>query len=166
MLAAGVGAGAIAAGAGARFWRARQDGMAAPEVWSLVLDTPDGGRLALSSLRGRPLALNFWATWCPPCVREMPTLDRFQRDFQARGWQVVGIAADQAQPVHEFLVRTPVAFPIGLAGFGGIELSRRLGNLSGGLPFTVIFGRDGQIVHRHMGETSYMQLAAWAEGIS
>lgn len=164
--AVGLGATALAAGAGVWFWRTRQDDAAAPEVWSLVLDAPDGNRLALADLRGRPLVLNFWATWCPPCLREMPTLDRFQRDYQARGWQVVGIAADEAQPVRDFLVRTPVGFRIGLAGFGAIDLSRRLGNVSGGLPFTLIFDREGQVAHRHMGEATYAQLAAWADGIS
>jgi thiol-disulfide isomerase/thioredoxin len=166
-LGAGVAAAAAAAGAGWALWR--QSVGASPgvegEFWSLAFDTPDGKRLALADHRGRPLVLNFWATWCPPCVREMPALDRFQRDFAATGWHVVGLAADELGPVREFLTRTPVSFPIGLAGFGGVELSRRLGNLSGGLPFTLVFGLDGTVVQRHMGETSYDQLATWSKGV-
>ena len=159
--AAGVGA---AAGLGTWAWRAgRADGDAA--LWGLSLDTPDGGRLALASLRGQPLVVNFWATWCPPCVREMPAIDRFYRDFSGRGWQVLGIAADNAPAVQKFLAAAPVGFKIAVAGFPGVELSRRLGNLSGGLPFTVVFDRSGDVLHRHMGETRYEQLSGWAQAI-
>ena len=88
------------------------------------------------------------------------------RDFSGKGWQVLGIAADSADKVRDFLVKTPIGFPIAVAGFGGVELSRRLGNLSGGLPFTVLFDRRGGVMHRHMGETRYEQLAGWAQGNS
>jgi thiol-disulfide isomerase/thioredoxin len=158
-----------AAAAGGVLWQ-RQRGSdgdaAAAALWSLEFDTPSQAKLRMDSLRGQPLVLNFWATWCPPCVREMPALDRFYREHRARGWQVLGIAADNAAAVRDFLARTPVSFALALAGFEGVELSRRLGNLSGGLPFTVVFGRDGSVLHRHMGETSYDQLAAWAKGFS
>ena len=163
-IAAAAGTGAAAAGLGTWAWRSgRLSGE--PDLWSLTLDTPDGGRLALASLRGRPLVVNFWATWCPPCIREMPAIDRFYRDFQVRGWQVLGIAADNAPAVQKFLAATPVGFSIAVAGFPGVELSRQLGNLSGGLPFTVVFDRTGEVVHRHMGETRYEQLSAWAQAI-
>jgi thiol-disulfide isomerase/thioredoxin len=166
-LGASIAVTSAAAGIGWALWR--QHAGASPGVedglWSLAFDTPDGKRLALADHRGHPMVLNFWATWCPPCVREMPTLDRFQRDFAAAGWRVVGLAADDLGPVREFLARTPVSFPIGLAGFGGVDLSRRLGNLSGGLPFTLLFGVDGSVLQRRMGESSYDQLAGWARGI-
>jgi thiol-disulfide isomerase/thioredoxin len=139
---------------------------ASAELWALDFETPGTNRLAMASLRGKPLVLNFWATWCPPCVREMPALDRFAREHGGQGWQVLGLAADNATAVRKFLAVTPVGFPIALAGFEGIELSRRLGNVSGGLPFTVVYGRDGQPLHRHIGETRYEQLADWAKGFS
>ena len=82
----------------------------------------------MATLRGQPLVLNFWATWCPPCVKEMPEIDRFQREFAARGWQVLGLAVDRPQPVREFLARTPVGYTIAMAGLEGTELSRQLGN--------------------------------------
>jgi thiol-disulfide isomerase/thioredoxin len=135
--------------------------MAAAGLWSLSLATPDGGTLSLAALRGRPLLLNFWATWCPPCIEELPLLDRFYRVNSANGWQMLGIAVDQQDPVQRFLSRSPVAFPVVLAGFAGIELSKSLGNLSGGLPFTVVLGQDGAVAHRKMGKVTDVDLSAW-----
>jgi thiol-disulfide isomerase/thioredoxin len=165
LLWGGSAAVAALAGVGAWFWHERRQAQGV-DPWSLVFDAPDGSRLAMASLRGRPLVVNFWATWCPPCVREMPALDRFHRDFHSKGWQVVGIAADSADKVRDFLAKTPIGFPVAVAGFGGVELSRQLGNLAGGLPFTVVFDPRGGVMHRHMGETRYEQLASWAQGNS
>lgn len=165
-LAVGVGAVAAAAGLGGALWRqSRTSGAPAAALWPLQFDRPDGGRLVMAEFRGRPLVLNFWATWCPPCVKEMPELDRFHRDFAARGWQVVGLAIDGPTPVREFLQRVPVSFPIGLAGFGGTELGRELGNVTGALPFTVLIGSDGRVAHRKLGETNYAELAGWARAL-
>lgn len=133
-------------------------------VWSLRFARPEGGELVMATLRGRPLLLNFWATWCPPCVREMPEIDRFARQFATNGWQVLGLAADQEKPVRDFLGRNPVDYPIALAGFEGIALSRQLGNDAGALPFTVAFDVAGRVTRRHLGETRYEVLAAWAKG--
>jgi thiol-disulfide isomerase/thioredoxin len=167
LVSAGVAAAGVAGGAAAYWWQRRAPHDPAVEAfWALELDTPTQTRLAMTTLRGQPLVLNFWATWCPPCVREMPALDRFYRDHRGRGWQVLGLAADNAAAVRDFLARAPVAFPVVMAGFEGIDLSRRLGNLSGGLPFSVVFGRDGGVRHRHVGETTYEQLAGWAQGLS
>jgi thiol-disulfide isomerase/thioredoxin len=171
LIAAGVAAAAAAAGVGGYLLQRRLAPAAAAdapsaELWSLDFETPGPERLAMASLRGKSLVLNFWATWCPPCVREMPALDRFFREHRAKGWQVLGLAADNAEAVRKFLAVTPVAFPIGLTGFAGVELSQRLGNGSGGLPFTVIFGREGQVLQRHTGEINDEQLAAWAKVFS
>lgn len=182
-----VGAAAAAAGLAAALWHGRRpqredpagaaasgtSGAAAdPAVggdtagpaglFDLRFTQPGGQALALARFRGRPLLLNFWATWCPPCIREMPALDRFAREFGPAGWQVVGIAVDQDKPVREFLERNPVSYPIALAGFDGIALSRSLGNEQGGLPFTVAVDAGGRITHRHAGETRFEQLATWA----
>lgn len=154
---------AIAAAAGAGFaWR--EYSLSAPQeaaltdLWALNLELPQGGNLALESLRGKPTVLNFWATWCPPCVDELPLLERFYRQNKAKNWQVIGIAVDNAKAVQKFLGQMPLSFPVPLAGLAGTELSRSLGNMSGGLPFTVVVNAAGSIALRHMGKLSAAQV--------
>ena len=162
---AAIGVAAAAAGAGVGWWSRRPDGVdqaALDRLWDLSLQTPQGTPLALASLRGKPLVLNFWATWCPPCVEEMPLLDGFFRQHAAKGWQVLGLAVDQPSAVRSILQRTPVSFPIALAGLEGTELARSLGNLTGGLPFTVVFGPEGGVRQRRMGRVSESDLQAWS----
>ena len=134
--------------------------------WAQQFDTPKGTQLALAHFKGQPLLVNFWATWCPPCVKELPEIDRFHKDFAAKGWQVIGLAVDGPTPVKEFLAKVGVGFDLGLAGFGGTELSQALGNDAGGLPFSVIIDPQGRVRHRKMGATSYGELAAWAKEIT
>ena len=170
-----VGAGGVAAMAGAGLsWQRQGDGAAASSapawaankppdsLWALKAERPQGGELDLASLRGKPLLINFWATWCAPCVRELPLIDRFHREYGPRGWQVLGLAVDRPAPVAEFLARVKVGFPIGLAGLDGMDLLHGLGNAQGGLPFTVVINAAGQLVQRKIGETSFEELAGWA----
>lgn len=138
------------------------DEAAAQQFWPLEFDTPQGTKLAIASLKGKPLILNFWATWCAPCVEEMPMLDAFYRQNSAKGWQVVGLAIDQPTSVRKFLEKTAVTFPIGLAGFGGTELTRTMGNNAGALPFSVLFDKDGKLRQRKMGRLSEADLQAWS----
>lgn len=161
LLLAGSAAIAAVAGAGGYVWRERRFEAATGGVWSLVLPTPAGSELHFASLLGRPLVLNFWATWCAPCIREMPLLDRFQAQVAPRGWQVVGLAADSGAAVREFLQRAPVRYPVVLAGGAGITLARRLGNPDGALPFTVLFGSNGRIRRSKRGELAEAELASW-----
>ena len=114
-LMGGAGAAALAAGLGWSAWRQRQFARDTGGLWDMRFPRPDGSELVMASLLGQPLVLNFWATWCPPCVKEMPELDRFQRAHAAAGWQVVGLAVDGPTPVREFLARTRIGFPVGLA---------------------------------------------------
>ena len=163
-LFAGVAGAAAATGFGLA-WRNGHvgQGAASPEqaLWDLRFNTPQGGELAMRSLMGKPLLLNFWATWCAPCIEEMPLLDRFYAENKANGWQVLGLAVDQAGPVTRFLERMPMQFPIALAGFSGIDLSRKLGNTTGGLPFSVLLDGSARVRHRKIGQLSAQDLQQW-----
>ena len=117
----------------------------------------------MASFAGKPLLVNFWATWCPPCIEELPLIDRFYQDHKAKNWQVLGLAVDQPSAVRAWLQRMPLGFPVAMAGFGGTELSKSMGNLTGGLPFTVVFGASGQLLHRKSGKVSAEDLAQWAQ---
>lgn len=159
----GVAAAAAAAGAGLAWWRLQVGERPLPaDFWTLRFARPEGGELVLAELRERPLLINFWATWCAPCLRELPLLNQFQRENGARGWQVVGLAVDGPTPVREFLAKRPLAFPVGLAGLDGTELARALGNESGGLPFSVLVDRMGQVRERKLGALVEADLARWA----
>jgi thiol-disulfide isomerase/thioredoxin len=163
-LTAGVAVAAAAAGGGFAWWKFQPheiDSGAQRALWGQSFQTPDGRTLAMNSLQGKPLVINFWATWCPPCVEELPLLDRFFKQYGSKSWQVLGLAIDQPSSVRAFLQKTPISFPIGLAGLGGTELGKSLGNLSGGLPFTVVFGPTGDVVHRKMGKLTDADLTAW-----
>ena len=169
-LLAGVAGTAALAGLGLAVWQQQRSGaQAAPSasddlspLWALQVARPEGGQIALASLRGKPLLINFWATWCAPCLREMPEIDRFYREFGPRGWQVLGLAIDGPTPVREFLARVKIGFPIGLGGIDGTDLIHSLGNPQGGLPFSVMIGAKGQVLHRRKGATDFAELAAWA----
>jgi thiol-disulfide isomerase/thioredoxin len=167
LLTAGVATAAALAGAGAAWWKFRTTEPASGAIdnlWQLSFTTPSGGQLAMASLRGKPLVLNFWATWCPPCVEEMPMLDAFAQQQAGKGWQVVGLAIDQPSAVRQFLARTPVHYAIGLAGLEGTDLVRALGNTNGGLPFTVVVRADGTVRQRRMGKLSRTDLDTWITG--
>jgi len=162
----GVAAAAGAAGAGLAWWRLRPGPVrseAESAFWASRFDSPAGAPLALQAWQGRPLLVNFWATWCPPCVEELPLLNAFYREQSGKGWQVLGLAVDQPAAVRRFLDKLPLAFPVGMAGLAGTELARSLGNPSGGLPYSVVFDRQGQVTHRKIGKLSAAELAQWAQ---
>lgn len=163
----GAAAAAGLAGAGVAWWRFQPHGSsseasaALDAFWALSLDTPDGVPMPMQAFRGSPLVVNFWATWCPPCVQELPLLSRFYTQVKHNGWQMLGLAIDQTDLVQRFLARAPVSFPVAMAGPSGVELTRKLGNAAGGLPFTVIFDRTGQVQHRKLGQLKEADLIAW-----
>jgi len=166
---AGAGLAAAAIGAGTAWRQARRDGedAGAPEVsidlWGLEFQSLEGAPVRMSDWRGRPLLLNFWATWCGPCVVEMPLLDRFAREQPPTGWRVLALAVDQPDPVRRFIAERTLTLPVAIAGATGLDLSRHLGNSGGGLPFTTAFDSTGAAVQRRLGVVSAALLAGWKE---
>lgn len=157
---------AAVAGAGFAWWRSGHGaGEAATQpvaesLWQASFVTPSGATLAMQSLRGKPLLVNFWATWCPPCVEELPLIDAFSRTT-VDTWHVVGLAIDQPTAVRAFLGRIPVSFPIGFAGLEGTELVKSLGNTEGGLPFSIALAGNGSLLGRKMGRLTAGDLSLW-----
>lgn len=123
------------------------------------LELPDlkGQMSALAHYRGQPLVVNFWASWCPPCVEEMPDLDRLSQSFPQV--QFLGLAIDTRRNVDKFLEHTPVRYELLIPGYSGVELMRTLGNSKGGLPFTVLFDPQGQQQDQVLGQIDPDQLA-------
>jgi len=165
LLYGGVAVAAAAAGLGGAWWRERGSSSTGETLdatfWAQRFERPEGGELAFANLRGKPLLLNFWATWCPPCVEEMPMIDGFFRENGGNGWQVVGLAIDQPSAVRKFLQKTPVSYPTGLAGLQGTELVKSLGNTAGGLPFTLVLNGNGTVAARKMGKLEPADLDTW-----
>jgi thiol-disulfide isomerase/thioredoxin len=166
-LGAGVGAVAALAGAGVAWWRlSPEHATDDPQgLWAMRFARPEGPEFVMSHLTGKPLILNFWATWCVPCIREMPAFERFLKSPAGQGWQVLALAVDAPVPVIEFIGRFKLGLPVALAGIEGLELMRRLGNQQGGLPFTVAFRADGRVLDRKLGETRDEDLVNWSKKV-
>ncbi len=164
-----LGAGGLAAigVAGYGAWRASSHGApkANQAVSSRVAQAPDAGAreffessmpdlqgqaIALARFSGKPLLVNFWATWCAPCVEEMPHLDALAK--QTPEVQFVGIGIDTAANIQKFVDKVPVSYQLLVAGPAGIALCRALGNSAGGLPFTVLFDAKGSTFDAILGE--------------
>ena len=117
----------------------------------------EGREHSLSEWAGKILVVNFWATWCPPCVVEIPAFMELQSDLGTRGLQFVGIALDDPAAAAKFTTERAINYPI-LAGDEEVaRLMQGLGNAIGALPFTVVFDREGPIVHTQQGEWKLTQ---------
>lgn len=185
LLAAALGAAAGLSGSGGdALWRTRagqwllQSGLdaSAPEppagtqvagigdaAPAFALQDLDGRRIAVpQTWRGRPLLINVWASWCGPCLTEMPELQRFSAAQGAHGVQVVGIALDDPEAVRAFLQRVPVRYPILIDAPGPADAGVRLGNLRGVLPYSVLIDARGVVRARRVGPFAPGELEAFA----
>lgn len=128
--------------------------------FQLKLANLQGQIQPLSTWQNQFLVVNFWATWCAPCVEEMPELNQLQQEFKGKQIQVLGLAIDSASNVKEFQQKTGVSYPLLLAGVDGSELTRKMGNQAGGLPFTALINKQGKIVKTYLGRLKIDQLRA------
>ncbi len=155
LIGAGLAAAAIGAGVALRS-SGKPLSLAAQAFWAAKFQHLDGSEMTAASLHGKPLLLNFWASWCTPCVKELPDIERFAKETP--GWQVLALAQDTAENVRAFLTKLPLQLPLGLAGLTGFEMARMLGNAQGGLPFSVAFDARGEIIWRKLGPTDLPEL--------
>ncbi|EXI82380.1 MAG: Cytochrome c biogenesis protein CcmG [Candidatus Accumulibacter appositus] len=134
--------------------RAAELPSAAP-FFALTLPAIDGPAVALGSLKGKPLLVNFWARWCAPCRQEIPDLAALQARYRGRGLLVVGIAvedADKLEQLREFGRAYEMNYTSLIGGSeASIELMKALGNSKAGLPFSVLIDRDGRIRSSELG---------------
>ena len=114
----------------------------------------DGNFRNIKEWDGKVVLLNFWATWCPPCKKEIPHFIELQRDYGDQGLQIVGIAIDEEDKVREFAEEVGMNYPSLIAQGDGVGLASRYGNGAGLLPYTVIIDRDGEISYTITGELS------------
>lgn len=132
-------------------------------VPTVTLPRLAGGDLTLpGDYAGRPLLINVWASWCGPCIEEMPELERFSVEQGANGTQVVGIALDDKASVEAFLKRVPVSYPIVLDQAGPADSSVQLGNKRGVLPYSVLVSADGRLLKQRIGPFEHGEISGWA----
>lgn len=132
-------------------------------VPAITLPDLQGRPIALpGAWPGRPLLVNVWASWCGPCIEEMPELQRFAAQQAGNGVQVVGIALDDAAAVRAFLARVPVDYPILLDAPGPADAGVRLGNPKGVLPYSVLVSADGRLLKQRIGPFAHGEIDDWA----
>lgn len=166
LLLAGVGGVAVATGAGVALYLTTGERASAPAVERLfaqVFDDPDGRPQPLAQWKGQWLVLNFWATWCAPCVEEMPHLQQVAHDYAGRGVAVVGLGIDNADAIRRFRKQLDLDLPLLVAGATGSNLARELGNPSGALPYTVLISPQGTVVQARLGLLRPELLRSWLD---
>lgn len=132
-------------------------------LFAATLNDLDDKPVALERYRGKPLIVNFWARWCGPCRVEIPELIAIRQAHKDK-LEVLGIGIeDKADAAKEFARAYEMDYPVFVAKDKGIPLMQALGNTKGGLPFTVVIDRNGQVVQKKMGIMKKADLEAAAE---
>jgi len=131
---------------------------------NLKLAELDGRAFSLDDYKGKLLIVNFWATWCAPCLHEIPVLVTMQARYAARGLQIVGPAVDDIEDARRAAPGLKFNYPVAVGTPEAmLDLMTQLGNQQGGLPFSVVIGADGRVLERQLGEYSDVELAALIE---
>jgi thiol-disulfide isomerase/thioredoxin len=127
-------------------------------LFAQSLPDTKGATQALAQWKGKPLVVNFWATWCSPCIEEIPELSVLQREIAPQNIQIIGIGIDTTSNITDFSLKHPVAYPLYNAGMNGTTLLSQFGNQAGGLPFTLLIDKKGQIKKTYRGRLQMEEL--------
>ena len=154
------------AGAGFAAWRAAGPGAGSssagdsgvPALMALQLPDAQGRMVDIAGYRGRTLVVNFWATWCAPCIEEMPQLSELNVELAASNARIVGIGIDTAANIGDFARKNQISYPLLVAGGSGLELLNRLGDSAGALPFTLVIDARGRVIQRITGRFDRVKL--------
>ena len=103
---------------------------------------------------GKVVLVNFWATWCPPCKKEIPAFMALQEKYQNKGFQIIGIAIDDEDSVKDYVDTMGMNYPVMASEIEAMDLARRYGSRINALPFSAFIGRDGKIAFTKSGELS------------
>jgi thiol-disulfide isomerase/thioredoxin len=126
------------------------------QLFAQTLPDLGGQPQPLSKWQGKPLLINFWASWCGPCVEEMPELVALHHEMPAL--QIIGIGVDSADKLNEFAAKLKIDYPLYVGGSNAIAVMRDLGNVVGGLPFTLLVSADGAIQKTYIGALDFAVL--------
>lgn len=153
----------LIAGIGVGYWRIQPNPSTAPAGWVFELSFSDasGKSVKLADTRGRLTLVNFWATWCPPCIEEMPELSKIHAEFSATGVKVIGLAIDSPSNVREFLQSKAFSYPLLVTAAQGSEIATRLGNPSGALPYTVLIDEKNRVLKQKVGRIREEEIKSW-----
>ncbi len=152
--------GAIAAAAGFWIHAQRLEAIAMPidALWAAEFKDLAGLPVKMSTLKGQPLVVNFWATWCGPCIEEMPDFQRASQTDRGKKVKFVGIGIDYAKNMKPFADKMGISYILLESGAQGLDILKSVGNTSGSLPFTLIIDRDGKVLQTKMGKLEYADL--------
>ncbi len=166
LVAAGLIAAALGMGlANLRYSPKPAQDSAIEEFFKQELRSPSGEIHQTANWRGKILVINYWASWCPPCVEEMPELVRSQTKYATKNVLFVGIGVDSPPNIREFLSKTPVNYPIVLGGLEGSNWAKSMGNPSSGLPFTVIVNEKGANIKSKISKITEAELSSWIDSV-
>lgn len=129
----------------------------------LLFHDLNGEARTLDDWAGDLIVLNFWATWCPPCIREMPLFQSYHERFAERGLRIIAIAIDDPVPVARFVAERTLEFPILQGMENAASLAALLGNPVGALPFTVVIDQQSHLRIQHIGEVHPAQMDDWVQ---
>ena len=127
-------------------------------LWAAEFKDLSGKSVSMASLRGKPLVINFWATWCGPCKEEMPDFQRFALSESGKIAQVVGIGIDSSSNMQAFAKELGISYLLLESGMTGVSILKAVGNNSGALPYTIVVDSRGTAVLTRLGVLKYDEL--------
>jgi thiol-disulfide isomerase/thioredoxin len=133
----------------------------AGDLYALAFADADGKNQPFAQWKGKVLVVNFWATWCAPCVAEMPALEKLQKEYARRGVVIVALGTENGEKVRKFRDQKKLNLPLLAGGFDSMSIARNWGDMQGVLPYTAVFSASGKFLHSQAGPVPMEHLRGW-----